>query len=505
MRKAGFWAIDVKGIADKPTFIVINNQKVEFRDATSLWGMETAEAQRAMLRDLPAREAAAISIGPAGEKLIKYAATFTQGTTYRSFGRGGAGCVMGSKKLKGIAIHGTGKVAIGDKKGFEATKRAILESRKKHKKWANWWRLHGSYGDMRQTYELAMQPTRNWQEGQFEGWAKLCSETNLEEWPRENISCAPYCVSPCAHYIQIQKGSYQGAHCDGTEWETVYAFGTECGVDKFDAVIAANQICDEHGIDTMSAGISIGFAMECFEKGLIGKKDTDGVELRFGNDRAMITMLKKIVNQEGFGRLLGEGVRRMSEEIKGSESFAMHVKGMELGGYECRGLFGQALQYAIDARGGCHHGYGLPARVEAFNGTGTKIEAKGEFVKNMASDRTIRDSILICAFVVRVLYPELLPGIVSSLRGESWSADDLKKVGWRIQCQERLFNMREGLTREDDSLPARLLNEPKPDGPTKGSVVPLEELKDLYYQAMEWDISTGHPTDSVLAKLEIEK
>jgi len=251
--------------------------------------------------------------------------------------------------------------------------------------------------------------------------------------------------------------------------------------------------------------VSIGFAMECFEKGLIDIRDTDGIELRFGDDRAMITMLNKIVNQEGLGKLLSEGTRSMSKRIEGSEAFAMHVKGLELGGYECRGLMGQALQFAIDNRGGCHHGYGLPARVETFDGTRMITKGKGEQVKNLAIHRIICDSTPVCTFAGIIFDNTTLARVIASLFGEPWSVDDLKEVGLRIMCQERLFNMREGITRKDDSLPARLLNEPKPDGPTKGAVVPLEELKDDYYQAMGWDLVTGNPTDSLLDKLKIKK
>jgi len=261
----------------------------------------------------------------------------------------------------------------------------------------------------------------------------------------------------------------------------------------------------------MTAGMTIGFAMECFEKGLIGLKDTDGIELRFGNDEAMIAMLKKLVNQEGFGKQLAKGTKRLSEEIKGSEAFAMHAKGMELGGYECRGLNGQALQFAVSTRGGCHHAFGLPARAEAFDGTRLEIEGKGEYVKNAAITRIVRDSLIVCTFLAQgppdkaVFSPAIVAEALTSLFGEPWSVDELKEVGVRIMCQERLFNMREGFTRKDDSLPARLLNEPKPDGPAKGAVAPLEELKDDFYRTMGYDLSTGNPPDSLLNKLGIEK
>jgi aldehyde:ferredoxin oxidoreductase len=303
--------------------------------------------------------------------------------------------------------------------------------------------------------------------------------------------------------VVINEGPYRGAHSD-VEWETIYAFGSICGIDKMEPVIAASQISDEFGIDTMTAGLTIGFAMECFEKGLITTKDTDGIELRFGNDVGMIAALRKLVKLEGFGKQLAKGTRRLSQEIRGSASFAMQSKGMEFGGYECRGLNGQALQFAIDNRGGCHHGYGLPARTETADGTRLNIEGKGAYVKEAAVSRIVRDSMIVCTFTP-VYDSKTVAETLSALFGESWSVDNVKEVGERIMCQERLFNMREGITRRDDSLPMRLLNEPKPDGPTKGAVVPLEQLKDDFYRAMGYDLATGNPTDSVLSRLGIQK
>jgi aldehyde:ferredoxin oxidoreductase len=504
IRKAGFWAIDIKGMADRPVYLIINNKGVEFRDATSLWGMKTGETQRAMVGTTPLEKSGTIAIGPAGERLIKYASILTGGQLYRTLGRGGGGCVMGSKKLKGVVISGNLKIKPADDDKFDYVKKAMVNKVREKKEFAEWWRSYGTAGDINKLDALGMLPTRNWRGGQFESMEKICSQTNAQMWPRENRSCAPYCVAPCSHYIEINDGPYKGARCDGPDYETVYAFGSCCGIDKFDAIVAANQICDESGIDTMSAGVSIAFAMECFEKGLLGLKDTDGIELRFGSDSAMIAVLNKIVNLEGIGKRLAEGTKRLSQEIGGSEAFAMHAKGLELGGYECRGLMGQGLAYAIGSRGGCHHAYGNPARVEAFDGTRMKIEGKGEQVKNIAIDQIIRDCVPVCAFVRWIIDFETVSNIVSALFGEVYSISDLKDIGTRIINTERLFNMREGLTRKNDSLPTRLLNEPKLDGPTKGATVPLEELKDDYYRAMGWNLETGNPSDSVLEELEKE-
>jgi aldehyde:ferredoxin oxidoreductase len=504
MRKAGFWAIDIKGMAESPTYLIIEDSKVEFKSATSLWGMETAAAQKLMLGELPATKAATVGIGPAGERLVPYAALFGSADLYRCFGRGGAGAVMGSKKLKGLMVSGTGKIAPLNKNGFDAAKRGITNKLKTDfKRWGELWRRYETTADLEMTNELGIIPTRNWQTGQFEGWRGIDKSTAPMGWPLKVRPCGPYCPSAGTREVVIKAGPYKGAHSD-VEWECVYAFGSQCGVDKMEAIIAASQMCDEFGVDNMSAGITIGFAMECFEKGLIGLKETDGIELRFGNDQALIAALKKLVNLEGFGKELAKGTKRLSEQIKGSEGFAMHSKGMELGGYECRGLNGQALQYAISTCGGSHHAYGLPAREETLNGTRLDIASKGEQVKNAAIGRIIGDSMIICTFPGPMYTREMQTEAISSMLEKPITVTELNETGERVMCQERLFNVREGFSRKDDTLPARLTNEPKPDGPTKGSVVPLEELKDSFYKAMGYDLGTGNPTEATLKRLGIE-
>jgi aldehyde:ferredoxin oxidoreductase len=273
-----------------------------------------------------------------------------------------------------------------------------------------------------------------------------------------------------------------------------------------DAIIAASQICDEFGVDTITAGLTISFAMECYEKGMISKEDTEGIQMRFGNHEAMITMLKKMVTNEGFGKKLREGTSNLSKMIPGSEGFAMHSKGLEFGGYECRGLNGQALQFAIDNRGGCHHGYGLLALSESTDGSHCDVEGKGNQVRAQAIERILCDSLVFCTFPgCQILTLEVMKQALSSVFGRCISIDELDQVGERIMCQERLFNMREGISRKDDLLPKRLLTEPKSGGVTKGCVVPLEMLKDEYYEAMDWDLSTGNPSDAGLDKLGIKR
>ncbi|MFC1868460.1 aldehyde ferredoxin oxidoreductase family protein [Thermodesulfobacteriota bacterium] len=507
IKKAGYWAIDIYGKCESPTYLVIDDEKIEFRDAAPVWGMEVALAQEKMQSAASLEGAASVAIGPAGEQLIPYAGVFNEGPFYRTFGRGGAGAVMGSKKLKGFVIKGSNSIEVGDKEAFSAFRKKINQMLKGEQwaPWANRWRRYETGADLEALNKLGIIPTNNWQYSQFEGWSGIDKSTTPIGWPEEGgRACGPYCPTPGCRDVEIKNGPYKGAHCD-IEWEAIYAFGSTCGVDKMEAVIAANQICDEFGIDTITAGVTLGFAMECYEKGLITKEDTDGIDLRFGNDQAMVAMLRKVADQDGFGKKLAKGTKWLSEQIEGSEAFAMHAKGLELGGYESRGLNGQALAFAVNARGGCHHGYGIPARTETHDGTQLQVEEKGVYIKKMATNHILRDSIPVCLFVVPFGDSSLQTELVSALIGETWTLDDMERFGERVICLERLFNMREGLTREGDTLPKRLTEELLPDGPNKGATVPIEALKDAYYKAMGYDLETGNPSDELVARLGIDK
>ncbi len=502
LRRCGFLSLSIKGKLDHPQYLVITDAGVEFRDARHLWGKNTRETQELITREAGAKKGDVAVIGPAGEELSPLAGIFNEGEYLRCFGRGGCGAVMGAKLLKAIVIMTEKKLTAANPEKYQEVRHQILATVKKETAWAKFRREYGTGADMDVMNQQGIVPTNNWQSGVFAEADKLCTVT--QGWPRQNVACGPYCPAPCAHLIRIGSGPYEGAQCDGPEYETIYSFGSECGVGRFDAVVAAGQICDEYGIDTMSAGVAVGFAMECFERGLITEKDTDGLQLRFGDDQAMMAMLGKLVRQEGLGKLLAKGTRYAAQHIPGSEGFAMHAKGLEFGGYECRNSWGQALQFAINARGGCHHGYGLPARVEHVQGLGTTVEGKGMMVKNAAIRRILCDSAMVCTFPYPKIYNDVsMAALFSALLGKECTVAELLRIGERVQTQERLFNVREGLTRADDQLPARLTKDPKPAGPGAGSVVPLEALKDEYYRAMGWDLATGIPGPELCRELGI--
>jgi aldehyde:ferredoxin oxidoreductase len=267
-----------------------------------------------------------------------------------------------------------------------------------------------------------------------------------------------------------------------------------------------DHLCDEMGIDTITSGITLSFIMECFERGLLNESDTGGLRLTFGDHKGALEALKQIAMRNGFGDLMAEGVRRCASHIgQGSEEFAMHAQGLELGGWGCRAAYGQALQFALSPRGGCHHDLGLPAKMEWGSPEATLVEGKGKLVIECASKRIVRDSAIQCAFAGLYFDLDLVAELLEAITGQPSDAPELTRAGERILNLERLLNVREGVNRSADRLPKRLLAEPLPDGPRKGSTVPLERLKDDFYGAAGWDQAAGFPTLETLHRLGMKK
>ena len=501
LARAGLTGLLITGSAPEPTYLAIEGGGVSFRSGLHLWGKKTVEAQEAMLAESGLPRASVLAIGPAGERAALLAAIVTEGERCRTFGRGGPGAVMGSKNLKGIVLAREATCAgAADPKAFQDLWKWVNGNLKANHLWAEDRRLYGTGSDMVTLTKKGILPVRNWQSAVFPNVEKICPSTNTEEYPRQAVSCGPYCPSPCSHISVIQSGPYKGARTEGPEYETYYAMGSNCGIDRVDAIVAAEEICDQYGLDTMSVGMAISFAMECYEKGLLSSRDAEELDLRFGNHAAMVEMTRRIAEGQGLGQLLGQGTRVASREIPGSGDFAIQMKGMEPGGYECRGLNGQALEFAMSPRGGCHHALGLPARAEAARGNGRETTGKGELLKRGAVDRILFDCGVLCTFSQAVLGREVFPLLLQAARGETYSPEDLDRVGLRVLNLERLFNIREGFGRQDDTLPGRLLHEPMADGPNQGVVIDLEPLKDDAYAALGWD-SEGRPTAATLSAL----
>jgi len=507
LKFAGWDGIVVEEKAENPVYILIRDEKVEIVDAGMYWGMPTDVFQKTLRDELDDEKLRFLCIGPAGERLVRFAAVISD---RRAAGRGGAGAIMGSKNLKGIAIRGSGSVEVADPEGFSRANTRLLESYKADQAlWGNF-RKYGTQFGPNFFNMMGIFPTRNFQLGQLTGVQEISDNALYKHW-KKNASCYK-CPLHCGNILSVEDGPYKGATTEGPEYETLFSFGGACQTNYAPAIIAADMYCDQFGLDTISTGTTIGFAMECYEKGLLNNGDTQGLELKFGDHDMVVSLVKKIAYRQGIGDLLAEGVKRVSQKIgKGSEDFAMHVKGLELPGYDPRGSQGQGLGYATNSRGGCHcQGYctqekfGLPEEADRFD-----TKEKGRMMKWEQDYFCFLDSMITCLFPGQMtiikeidLYSDLLAaatGIKEFCRTEY-----LFEVGERIFNLERVINIKQGIRGKDDTLPKRLLSEPLSEGPSKDRVVELNSMLDEYYELRGWDQSTGIPKMEKLKELGLD-
>lgn len=499
LKLSGYDGIVVVGKAEQPVYLHINNNEVQIKDARFVWGKDTAETQKMLLEAFGDKAAKVATIGPAGENLVRFACVTND---RRTFGRGGAGAVMGAKNLKAIVVRGTKSVQLFDEKAFNSL---VTEMRKRFKQSeaVQFFRKYGtSYGI--DTYnELGLLPTRNFQAGTFEGASKIGKDACLEA---ETGHKACYlCPIGCSAVRSVTKGPYAGSVSEGPEYETLYAFGSQCGNDYLPAIIACDDLCDRYGLDTISTGNVIGFAMECFERGLITKDDTNGLELKFGNHQAMVEMVRKIAFREGFGNVLAEGSLRAAQKIgKDSYRLTMQIKGSELAGFDPRGAMAMGLGFATSPRGGDHERAYVYAEVGSIPTLVDRFDTKGKaaLLKFVQDEQTVLDALGICCFLAKG-EPMGLPDyakLYTYATGIEMTKEKLMSVGERIWTLERLFNNREGFSRKDDTMPERFINEALKEGASAGHKFPLEKMLDEYYKERDWD-TEGVPTKALLDRL----
>jgi aldehyde:ferredoxin oxidoreductase len=513
-KRSGFDGVIFEGISPKPVYLVTDGGKAELRDAKGIWGMNTSETTRSIKEEL-GEKFLVTCIGTAGEKQVRYAAIINDADRPyfgRAAGRCGMGTVMGSKRLKAIASRGTMKIKMANEDTFreEANIRSGYCSEGILKM------TMGEYGTASAVDMVAIHggfPTRNWQTAVFPASDEINATTINERILARRKGCFA-CAVACGRVSNIKTGRYASTG-EGPEYESIGTFGGMCDVDNLEAITYAHFLCNEYGLDTISTGNTIAFAMECYEKGVLTKKDTDGLELKFGDPDVMIELLHRIGKREGIGNLLAEGTRMVSEKLgKGTERFAMHVKGLELPGYDSRAAKLTGLAYATANRGGCH----ITAFVEYLTFLSTpvliieetdvgdilqEIPETAKVVKNLEDAFAVFDADGGCKWTSMVTSVGDWATLISCLTGWEFTASDYRKTGERIYNLERAFNIREGLTRADDTLPKRLLEEPLPEGPAKGQVVHLEPLLDAYYRFRGWD-RNGKPTPEKLRELGLD-
>ena len=516
LRKAGYAALIIEGKSDRPVVLHIEDDKVSIDPAEDLWGKDTRESQK-ILKEKYGKVSTAV-IGPAGENLSKISGVDFE---ERQAARTGIGAVFGSKKLKGIAVRGTREPEVANKG----------ELLKLIAKWAKIIKEHpatkddmgyGSGEFLRwMNLERGTFPTRNWQWGYFQSFYDNAKEGELlgidpYYWVpkfRDGRNPCPNCTKPCSQVFKLTK--YRpGEKVDGPEYETLYSLGSELEIDDPEAVAYLNLLCDLYGLDTISAGVTIGWAMEAYEKGLLTKEDTDGLELKFGNVEAAAEALRKMAYREGkLGELLADGSKAASEKLgKGSDKFAIHVKGLELPAYDVRGIKGMALAIAVSYRGACHltagvYGTELVGKWWKFEGIDRlSAEQKGFEVKMHEDLMQVYDATGICKFSRHMFFLEGIPELLKAVTGIEFSNSDLITAGERIYNLAKAFNVREGFTRKDDTLPYRITHEPIPKGKSAGAYVSEEELEhmlDEYYMARGWS-KEGIPTKAKLVSLDLE-
>ena len=505
LKRAGFDMIILQGRASEPLYLWVDQGRAELRPAKHLWGRTTHETDAA-LREETHAEARTTCIGPAGERLVRFAAIMNDKD--RAAGRSGVGAVMGSKKLKAVVVRGTGEVPLYDRKAFrELVEKLNKKFRDSLKGGQHPLRLHGTAVTVMATQNYGVLPTRNFQQGTFEGWEGIHGETLTRKFLVRPKACFS-CPISCGRVTKVDDPAFKGEG-EGPEYETVYALGSDCGVDNLAAVTKANYLCNELGLDTITMGATIACAMELAERGYLPEAEV-GRRLRFGDARALVELTRMTGLREGFGDLLAEGSLRLASRY-GHPELAMVAKGQEFAGYDPRGEQGMGLAYATSPVGASHM-RGDPAYIELL-GVPMLIDPlswqdKGRLVKDWQDVFAIIDSAGLCVFFTvrnlvtptRDIRPQGIMELLNAATGAGYDLDELVRAGERIFNAERLFLVRAGFNRKDDTLPPRMLKEPMPDGPGKGMVCHLEEMLEEYYPVRGWT-PEGVPTPEKLREL----
>jgi len=497
LKRTGYDALILRGQCPAWSVLRVQDGEIELLDATNLLGQETGATEIAVREQLGSGRVAAI--GPAGERLVRFATICNDG---RHAGRTGTGAVMGSKRLKAMHVRGTHPIAVADPTGLKRVNQALIE-RSLGPATAKY-RLLGTPANLLAFDRIGVLPSYNFSRSTFDGAEQLSGEELHQQHLAKVTGCAS-CTVGCEHLYRVLDEDDEAA--TRLEYETMFSLGPLLGISDPNAVIRAARLCDQLGLDSISAGGTLAWGMECFERGLLSAADTNGIDLQFGNIEAVPSALRAIATSTGIGKLLAEGSRRAAEQLGGgSEAWAMHVKGLELPGYEPRGLKTMALGFAITPRGACHN---RSAAYEAdFSGHVDRFKAeieRGSIAAKSEDMAAVLDSLILCKFVRKCfddLYSEAAE-LYELVTGWPMSGAELHQAGERINNLKKLFNLREGWTRVDDTLPDRCLTEALADGPGAGERLTREELDLMiggYYSARGWD-AEGQVPPSKLAEL----
>ncbi len=510
LKAAGYDVLILEGAAPDWTYLSITADGVSFHDARPLLGLLSEDTEAAVARELGNPRVKSVVIGPAGERLITFACIQTE---RRSAARGGVGCVMGAKKVKAIAAFGTHKVPFFDQDRFDRLMKDHIRVNFKGEYYKRFHHL-GTTAGISHKHAIGIHPVKNFQRGVFDQVAALLPPAIDASGYKARESGCWNCYMQCGSVFDVPAGEFKGQGYENPEYEAMWSFGAHCLNGTFDALLAANQICDEYGVDAITAGNAVGFLMECYDRGYITKADLDGVELTWGNAHAMVAVTRQIVTRgsRAANWIADGGVRNAARVIgRDSADFAMHIKGLEFAAYDPRGLQAYGVGQATSNMG-AHHQicypvqelFGFPEQVDRFSATD-----KGRHAVWANRYIMIFDCAVACGFPNAFTesrldfdtYPEWLYWATGAevFRGKPY-LDDIYDRIWTV---ERVFNMRNGFTAADDTMPHRLLTEPMPDGKSAGHVWQREETLRDYYRVRRWDEQTGVPTRALLRDLRL--
>ena len=475
LSNTGFDAVIIKGMSENPIWIEINSDKVIFHDAEKIWGKDTFETETYLKKNTKNKHPGIMVIGPAGENLVRFAVI--KNDKHRVAGRTGMGAVFGSKRIKGLVCYGDKKRTFHDPEGIKKYKKEML-GRLKNDKVVQAYRNMGTPMMVDIMNNVGAFPTKYWKHGKFAKKDNINASAMAEKLLPRPHACKD-CFLGCGKNVEVQQGRHKGLKLEGPEYETIYAFGGLCMIDEIEEIAYLNQLCDTFGIDTISSGNLAAFAIEASKQGKINEK------LEYGSADNISSLIQKIVKRDGVGKILAKGIKSAAEELD-MQDYAVHVKGMEPAGYDPRILKGMGLAYAVSERGACHlrttfYKAELSGMIEPDT-----IDNKVELFIDFEDRCTLFDSFILCRFF-RDLYPwEELSKLLYLTTGISYNQTELTSIAARIKDNTRRFNLREGLTSKDDTLPPRLFNHKLENnkGITRNE---LQKLVSDYYRLRGWD------------------
>jgi aldehyde:ferredoxin oxidoreductase len=476
MSRTGYDAIIIEGKSNHPVFLEISDEEVIFHNASELWGKETYEAEDKILKEVGDKGAGALVIGPAGENLVKFAVIESE--HWRSLGRAGIGAVLGSKKLKGIVFHGKKRRDLADPSSLKRLAQAFRERVQNYPIVANY-KKFGTPMLVSIMNTIGAFPTRYWSQGKLDGWESISAESLLEHCEVSPTAC-PHCFMACGKISKVKQGRHRGLRIMGPQYETIYAFGGLCMVKSIEDIIYLNDLCDRMGMDTITAGNLVAFAIEASERGKIKER------LSYGDVDEIAELLTKIAYRKGVGRILSEGVR-FAAEVWGMEEKAIHVKGLEPAGFDPRVLKGMGLAYATSDRGACH----LRATFYKSELSGQidpqQIKGKAKLFVDYEDKMTLFDLLILCRFYRDLITWKDLHEIINATCNLSLKEKDLKTMASNVINLARHFNQREGVRKRDDKLPRRFFREVLQENQETFHPEDLDIMLKEYYQLRGWD------------------